>query len=176
MTSAPTAHDSKTMRRVPKVRDIMRSNFAVVSPETSLRDVAKILLKRKISGAAVLDKKERFQGFLSTHGLMLAVVDFLNEEIPVGPVQSYLDPEPPVLAEESSLMAAVEAFAKEGRANFALAVLRGERLVGVVTRLDVLRAAMDYFAGEKDTSPGTLYLSALKRMDEKPPFESHRKS
>ena len=72
----------------------------------------------------------------------------------------------------SSLMAAVEAFAKEGRANFALAVLRGERLVGVVTRLDVLRAAMDYFAGEKDTSPGTLYLSALKRMDDKPPFES----
>jgi hypothetical protein len=67
-------------------------------------------------------------------------------------------------------MAAVEAFVKGGRANLALPVLRGERLVGVVTRLDVVRATMDHFAGEKDTTPGTLYISALKKMDEKPPF------
>jgi predicted transcriptional regulator len=160
------------MRRVPKVRDIMRLDFAVVRPRTSLRDVAQLVLKRKISGAAVIDEEERFQGFLSTQGLMVALVDFLNEEIPGGPIHSYLDTEPPRLAEESSLMAAVEAFAKGGRASVALPVLRGERLVGVVTRLDVIRVTMNYFAPEKDTSPGTLYLSALKKMDERPPFES----
>ncbi|HXV64791.1 MAG TPA: CBS domain-containing protein [Vicinamibacteria bacterium] len=172
MRSTPTAHESKTMRQVPKVRDVMRRDFAIVRPETSLRDVAKLLLRRKVPGAAVIDRTKRFQGFLSTQGLMRALVDFLNEEIPVGPIQSYLDPVTPVLSEESSLMAAVHAFVKGDRANLALPVLRGERLVGIVTRLDVVRAMMDYFAGGKDTSPGTLYISALKKMDEKPPFES----
>ena len=172
MTAVPTARDSRTMSRVPRVSDIMHRNFAIVGPGTSVRDVAKILLKRKIIGAAVIDEKERFRGFFSTQGLMLALVDFLNEEVPVGPIQSYLDPIPPVLGEESSLLAAVESFTKGGRPNLALPVLRGEHLVGVVTRLDVVRAAMDYFAGEKDTSAGTLYISALKKMDEKPPFES----
>ncbi len=160
------------MKRVLKVSDIMRRDFAVVTPETSMRDVAKTLLRKKIVGAAVIDENERFHGFVSTQGLMLAVVDFLNDEIPVGPIQSYFDPEPPALTESSSVMAAVEAFVKRGRANLALPVLCDGRLVGVVTRLDVVRATMDYFAGAKDTKPGTLYLSALERMDEKPPFES----
>lgn len=171
MRPTPTARESQTMKRLPNVSDIMRRDFAIVGPETSMREVAKMLLKRKIAGAAVIDDDERFHGFVSTQGLMLAVVDFLNEEVPVGPILTYLDPEPPALTEASSMMAAVEAFVNLGRASVALPVLRRERLVGVVTRLDLVRASMDYFAGEKDTRPGTLYLSALRKMDEKPPFE-----
>lgn len=171
MRRAPTVGDSRTMNRVPKISDIMHRDFAVVAPETPIRDVARVLLKRKLTGAAVVDKEGHFQGFFSSQGLMLALVDFLNEEVPVGPIQSYLDPTPPVLSETSSLMAAVETFVKTGSANLALPVLRGPRLVGVVTRLDVVRAALGYFAADKDQSPGTLYISALKKMDEKPPFD-----
>jgi CBS domain-containing protein len=171
MRRTPTARESKTMQKVPRVGDVMRRSFGVVGPDASLHQVAKLLIRRKTTGVAVVDAAGRFHGFLSTQGLMLALVDFLNEEVPVGPIGSYLDPEPPPLAEDSPLMAAVDAFAKRGRANLALPVLRGERLVGVVTRLDVVRATMGYFAGEKDTSPGTLYLSALRHSDEKPSFE-----
>ena len=176
MRRTPTAGESKTMNRVPSVSDIMRRDFVFVSPETSIHDAAKKLLKREVAGAAVIDNNEHFLGFLSTHGLMLAVVDFLNEEIPVGPVRSYLDAEPPALNESSSLMVAVDAFTKLSRTNVALPVLRGERLVGVVTPLDVVRAAMSFLTGEKDTTPGTLYLSALKSMDEKPRFDDDRES
>lgn len=171
MRETPTARESKTLREVPRVRDVMRRNFPVVGPDVELRDVARTLLKKSLHGAAVVDEEGRFEGFISTQGLMLALVDFLNEERPVGPVRSYLDPDPPRLAEDSSLMEAVDAFARSVRANLVLPVLEGERLVGVVTRLDVVRGAMDYFTGEKDMRPGTLYLSALKDMEEKPPFE-----
>lgn len=159
------------MRQVPKVADIMHRNFAVVSPATPLGDVARLILRKGISGAAVIDEKECFRGFLSTQGLMRALVDCLNEEIPGGPIETYLDPDPPRLNEDSALMAAVEAFVRGGSASIALPVLRGERLVGVVTRLDVVRTTLDYFAGEKQTGPGTLYISALKKMDEKPPLD-----
>lgn len=172
MRPTPTARESRTIQRVPQVANIMRRDFGVVAPETSIHDAAKLLLKKKTAGAAVIDQSGHFRGFLSTEGLMRALVDFLNEERPVGPIQNYLDPEPPALTEQSPLMAAVEVFVKRGRANLALPVLRGERLVGVVTRIDVVRAAMDYFSGEKDTTPGTLYLSALQKAEEKPPFEN----
>jgi hypothetical protein len=50
-------------------------------------------------------------------------------------------------------------------------VLRGRELVGVVRRLDAVRAAMEYFAaGGKALGPGTLYMSALKGSEEKPPY------
>jgi CBS domain-containing protein len=150
----------------------MHHDFAIVSPETSLGVVAKMFLKKRIAGAAVVDRNDRFVGFFSTQGLMRVLVDFLNEEVPAGPIQSYLDPEPPVLGETSPLLAAVEAFVKRGCTILALPVLRGERLVGVVTRLDVVRATMSYFDQDKNTSPGTLYLSALRNMEERPPFES----
>jgi CBS domain-containing protein len=159
------------MSRVPKVGDVMRRSFGVVAPDASLHDAAKLLLRRKTTGIAVVDAEGRFHGFLSTQGLMLALVDFLNEEVPVGPIRSYFDPKPPPLAEDAPLMAAVDAFAKRGHTNLALPVLEGERLVGVVTRLDVIRATMSFFAGDKDTRPGTLYLSALRREDEKPTLD-----
>ena len=171
MRRTPTARESRTMSRVPKVGDVMRRSFGVVDPGASLHDVAKLFLKGKSTGVAVVDAEGRFQGFLSTQGLMLALVDFLNEEVPVGPIQSYLDRKPPALAEDAPLMAAVDAFAKGAQTNVTLPVLDGERLVGVVTQLDVIRAAMDFFADEKDTRPGTLYLSALRREDEKPTLD-----
>ena len=174
MRRTPTAHRSTTMKRVPKIGDVMSRDFAVVSPETPLQRVAKMFLKKKSSLAAVIDDQKRFQGFLSTQGLMLALVDFLNEEVPVGPIGHYLDRELPVLREESSLLAAVDSFATGGGATFALPVLRGDRLVGVVTRQDVVRGAMNYFGSGKDIGPGTLYISALKSVDEKPPFHHDR--
>jgi CBS domain-containing protein len=149
---------------------MMYRGFVVVAPDTSIGDVARRLQKKRANGAAVVDAERHFVGFISVQGLMAALVDFLYEEVPLGPVKKYLDPDPPKLSEESSLMAAVDLFVKEGQANLALPVLRGDRLVGLVTRLDVVRAAMDYFAGEEDKSPATLYLSALKKMDERPPY------
>ena len=116
MRRTPTAHTSTTMKRVPKIGNIMSRDFAVVSPDTPLQRVAKMFLKKKSSLAAVIDDQRRFQGFLSTQGLMLALVDFLNEEVPVGPLGHYLDRDLPELREESSLLAAVDSFATGGGA------------------------------------------------------------
>jgi hypothetical protein len=67
-------------------------------------------------------------------------------------------------------MVVAEMFVKGGYSNRSLPVLRGDRLVGLVTRLGVIQAVMDYFAGAKNQKSETLYISALKNMDETPPF------
>ena len=159
------------MKQVPFVRDMMNRRPAIVDPDAHMGLVAETFLKKKVPCAAVIDSQHRFHGLVSAQGLMLALVDVVYDEVPPAPAKAYLDPEQPKLTEETSLMAVAELFVKGGYVNRALPVLRGERFVGIVTRLDVIRAIMDFFAGVKTGDPAaTLYISALKEIDEKPSF------
>jgi CBS domain-containing protein len=65
-------------------------------------------------------------------------------------------------------MAAIHLFGEAGHAILALPVLRGDELLGIVTRLDVVRAVMDYLGGARGTGPATLYISALENREEWP--------
>lgn len=48
-----------------KVREVMTPDVAVVRPETPLRDVAQLLVDRRISGVPVVDAEDRLLGVLS---------------------------------------------------------------------------------------------------------------
>jgi len=159
------------MKSAPRVRNMMNRKPVLIDPETTMGDVAQLFLKKKVPSAAVVDDERRFVGTISTQGLMLALVDAVYEEVPTGSAKSYIDPDPPRLTEQMSLMQVAELFVKGGYTNRSLPVLRGDRLVGMVTRLDVVRAVMDYLGGARGTDSQTLYISALKEIDEKPSFE-----
>jgi CBS domain-containing protein len=158
------------MKPVPRVRDMMNRKPVILDPDTRMGDVARIFLKKKIPSAAVVDEEQRFVGVVSTQGLMLALVDAVHDEVPAGAVAGYLDPDPPRLTEKTPLMVVAEMFVKGGYTNRSLPVLRGDRLVGLVTRLGVIQAVMNYLAGVEDRHAQALYISALKDMDETPPF------
>jgi CBS domain-containing protein len=157
------------MKPVPTVEKMMERVPAIVDLEMPVRDVAEIFTKKNIQCIGVVDSEERYQGIVSTQGLMVALVDFVYDEVPPGPVKSYLDPETPTLSEKQTLMTVAERFARTGNDHPVLPVLRDGRLVGLVTRLDVIRAVMDYFASAKQNRSETLYISALRENDEKPP-------
>jgi CBS domain-containing protein len=141
-----------------------------VGPEMRVGEVARVLIKKRANGAAVVDDGGRFLGFISAQGLMKALNDYVHDDVPPGPVNRYLDPESPSLSEGSALMDATQVFANSGYQLWAVPVLRAERIVGVVTRLDVVRAVMGYFGRQKSQEPETLYISALKEPGEKPPY------
>ena len=101
---------------------------------------------------------------------MNALLDFVHDEVPPGPAKGYLDPESPTITEETSLMAAAEIFVRRGPELWAIPVMRDDRIVGAVYRLDVIGAVMEYVAGIEDRKAQTLYISALKEIDEKPPW------
>lgn len=158
------------MRPVPLVRDLMTRRPAIVDPESSMGDLARIFMTKSVPSVAVVDADGKFHGLISTQGLMIAMMDLVYEEVPPEPVKSYLDPKQPRITEETSLMAVVDLFAKGGYSSRALPVLRGDRFVGIVTRLDVVRAVISYFADAREKGEQTLYISALKGSDEKPGF------
>ncbi len=158
------------MRPVPLVRDLMTRRPAIVDPESSMGDLARVFMTKNVPSVAVVDGEGKFHGLISTQGLMIAMMDMVYEEVPPEPVKSYLDPQQPRITEETSLMAVVDLFAKRGYSSRALPVLRGDRFVGIVTRLDVVRAVIGYFADAREKGEQTLYISALKESDEKPGF------
>jgi len=155
---------------VPQVKDLMDPNPVTVGPEMQVGNVARAILKKGAHGAAVVDDEGAFLGFVSTQGLVTALNHYVHDEVPPGPAKHYVDPESPSLSEGAALIDAAQLFAKSGYRFWAIAVLRDERIVGVVTRFDVVRAIMDYFEVRKSNEPDTLYISALKGADEKPPY------
>ena len=158
------------MKPVPHVKDFMNRKFVVVDPETPVGEVARLLVKKKVQGGAVVDGEGRFVGTISSSGLMNALLDLVHEEVPPGPAKSYLDPELPTVTEDTALMAVAELFARSGYALWAVPVLRDGEVVGAVNRLDVIGAVVGYLADAPSGESGTLYISALKEIDEKPPW------
>lgn len=161
---------SETVTRVPRVAHMMTARYVQVEPRTRMGEVAQRLIERKSTWAAVVDGAGDYVGFVSTQGVLGALVESLRDEMPVGPASHYLDPGAAALREDTPLLDAMEAFLASGPPVHVLPVLRDARLVGVVTRLDAVRAAMEYFAKSKTSGPGTLYMSALKGSEEKPPY------
>jgi len=171
MPPVPDVRRSPTVVRVPRVEAMMSRRFVRAQPETAMTEVARLLLRHGTTVAAVSDAGGAFQGFVSDHGVLTAFVELLHDERPVASAVHYLDPPTPTLRERTPLLDALEAFAgAEGRPLQVLPVLQEAAIVGVVTRLDAIRAAMDYVAPDSDQSPATLYMSALKESHEKPPY------
>ena len=48
-----------------KVKDLMTKDVVTIGPEASLKDVAKILSERRISGLPVVDAERRVHGVVS---------------------------------------------------------------------------------------------------------------
>ena len=155
---------------VPHVRDLMNPKPVTVGPELRLGEVAQALVNKGVDGAAVVDDEGRFLGLISAQRLLSALSQYVHDEVPPGPAKHHIDPESSSLSEDATLMAAVQLFAKGGSDLWAISVLRDDRVVGVVTRLDLVRAVMDLLGGRKSSEPDTLYISALKETDEKPPY------
>jgi len=168
MSPRSNVHDSQAMRRVPTARDLMTRDFTALRPDASVGEVARTLVRRRLRGAAVVAADGRFVGFVSLRGVLAALAEFLHDERPLGPISGYLDADPPRLREDASLLAALQLFAEAGGADLALPVVRDGVLIGVVTRLDLVRAVLRYLGGNSGAGPATLYLSALRSPDEGP--------
>jgi tRNA nucleotidyltransferase (CCA-adding enzyme) len=110
-------------------RDIMTKEVITVKPGASVKELAKLLHKHKISGAPVVDPKGQIVGIVSeadilarkgrqVKSIMSTKVIGITEETPVEEI------------------AAIMTNHKVKR----LPVLRGEKIVGVVSRADIVSA------------------------------------
>jgi CBS domain-containing protein len=114
-------------------KDIMTTRVVTVKPSTPIADAARLLVRRKISGVPVVDEKDKTKvvGILTEADLLAApagaktVAEVMRKRV------ISVSPETPI-----DEIVAILVKRKIKR----VPVLDGGKLVGIVSRIDVLRA------------------------------------
>lgn len=112
-----------------RVKDVMTTDVAVVFPGTPLKDAAALLLDRRISGVPVVDAAGDVLGVLSETDL-LAPHGHVAGEAMTTPALTIPPNRPLAVAAELMLAQGVNR----------LPVVEGGKLLGIVTRADLVRA------------------------------------
>ena len=119
------------------VKDYMVGDHLAFSADTNLLKAVHTLLQHELSGAPVVDANKRLIGYLSEKDCLKAALDasyFRREE---GTVQDFMSRDVTSLSGDASLIDAIQMFlSKHYRC---LPVVEGSRLVGQLSRRDILK-------------------------------------
>lgn len=101
-----------------------------------------VLLDKQISGAPVVDDDGQLVGILSEVDLMAVIVQGSYYDESVGIVSDFMRSPVDTIDPDMDIYALAERFDKEHRRRYP--VCKDGRLVGQISRRDVLRAAQDF--------------------------------
>ena len=130
-----------------KVRDYMTSRLVTFSPDTNVVEAMDSFLKHRISGAPIVDDDGNMIGILSEVDLMQVVVQDSYYDESVGIVSDYMRTEVDTIDPEMDIYALAEKFIREHRRRYP--VVSNGKLIGQISRRDVLRAAEEFLQKEK---------------------------
>ncbi len=147
-------------------RDLMVKKLVTLTPSMDVHRAIGVLLKNKISGAPVIDENRNFVGVFSEKSCMRVVIEAAYEGLPSNTVEAFMDTQCRTITEETDLLSIAQIFADTPFRR--LPVLDGTKLVGQLSRRDVLRAAHELLDVPKPSESGLLYLSALVERHESP--------
>ncbi|TIW20124.1 MAG: CBS domain-containing protein [Mesorhizobium sp.] len=133
-----------------KAKDVMTAKVVTVSPDHSVRHAAKIMLDHRISGMPVVDDNGRLAGIVS-EGDFLRRSELGASAFPAGEARVYvkghswkvadLMTSDVIVADEETPIARIVALMQEHGIK-RIPVMRGQRLVGVVSRADLLHVVV----------------------------------
>jgi len=119
-----------------KVSDLMTRRVVAATPEASCKEIDKKLLSGYFSGMPVVDKAGKVVGVVSEFDLIKAMKDQLG--IANGTTADIMTKDPICLDENATVEEAVTLMTKHHFIR--LPVVSDGKLVGVVSRSDILRA------------------------------------
>jgi CBS domain-containing protein len=123
---------------LPDARQIMSTKLVTLSPSTDVFEAIGDLLKHRISGAPVVDQDGRFLGVFSEKTSMSVLVQGAYEQLPSTEVSAFMDTDlGRTILEDLSFLDCSRLFRETPYRR--LPVLRDGRLVGLISRRDVLR-------------------------------------
>jgi CBS domain-containing protein len=128
---------------IPSVREILTSAVVTLRPEMAAIDAARILLRHEISGAPVVDAAGRLLGLLSEFDCLRAVAsaEYEMDGYDVAEtVEDLMTRECQTVRPDLDLFGLAHEFVRLRMRRFP--VLEDGRLIGLVSRRDALRAAV----------------------------------
>jgi CBS domain-containing protein len=120
------------------VRDYMAGRLVTFKPDMDVLDALHELVKNRIAGAPVVDDQGELVGMLSELDCLKIALNAGYYGDSGGPVSEYMTPDVETIDAEMSIVDLAQKFLSCGYRRFP--VLRNNRLVGQISRRDVLRA------------------------------------
>lgn len=126
------------MSAVARVKDYMSVSLVTFTPETEILDAIQTLVTHRISGAPVLDDGGNVVGILTERDCMRVVIDAGYYSHYGGRVEKFMQFPVETVESGTSIHDIAERFVAEPFRRFP--VVDDNRLVGLISRRDVLRA------------------------------------
>lgn len=123
------------------VADIMATELVTFSPDTFIHKAIQVLLDKRLSGAPVVDDTGDLVGMLSKKDCLKIALSTSYHQDWGGTVREYMTPDVVTVDAATDLVAAAEFFLESNYRRFP--VMHQGKLVGQVSRADVLRALID---------------------------------
>lgn len=126
------------MNRVHPVKDYMSSNIVTLTPGMDIHRAIKVLVERQISGAPVVDEQGQLVGILSERDCLKVAFSTGYHRDWGGRVAEYMHGEVQTVDAHMDIVEMAEIFLSSPYRRFP--VVAANRLVGQISRRDVLRA------------------------------------
>jgi CBS domain-containing protein len=124
-----------------RARDYMVRDVVTFSPDTDVMDAISVLVEHAISGAPVVDDHGNLVGILSEKDCLRIALEAGYYGERAGPVGQYMTRKVDTIEADTPIAEVARLFIESNRRRFP--VLDGTRLVGQISRRDVLHAIRD---------------------------------
>lgn len=124
------------------VKDYMTRNLITFAPQQSILEVMRVLIRNKISGGPVVDNMSRLVGIISEADCIkhLSEGKYFNQPFFDRKVEENMSENVDTIESDKTIFDAATLFHKTNRRR--LPVLEHGRLVGQISRQDVVKAAL----------------------------------
>jgi CBS domain-containing protein len=138
------------MDKLPLVRDHMDKIVHTLDPDTEILDAVRFLLEHRITGAPVVDQENRLLGMLGEKDCMKLISEGADGDMPDGTVRNYMRTEVRTISPDMDIYYIAGLFLQETLRRFP--VVEDGKLVGAITRFDLLRVMEPTLSRERDTT------------------------
>lgn len=152
------------MTATPVAQDMMTRNLVTLSPSLDVFSAIEVLLKKRISGAPVVDSDGTFIGVFSESSCMRFIVNAAYDNMPDASLLHFVDRNPPTISPDTDLLTICQTFLDQETRR--LPVLEHCRLLGQISRRDVMRKISEMTKGKTCGHSQLLYLSAVIESSE----------
>ena len=120
------------------VKDYMSANLVTFTPEMDILKAINLLIENRISGAPVVNKQGNMVGMLSEKECLKVALQASYHSESAGTVAEYMRAETKTVDADTNIVDIAGMFLRDGYRRYP--VMKDNRLVGQISRRDVLRA------------------------------------